>query len=90
MQQQVNETAKKLFQALECEGLARIDLFIEKETNKIYFNELNTMPGFTEISMYPKLMSAAGVSYPNLLSHLIDLALKKHADKQAIVCSFEA
>lgn len=67
--------AKKIFHILECEGMARIDLFYEKQENKIYFNEINTLPGFTKISMYPKLMEASGVSYSQLLSHLIDLAI---------------
>lgn len=73
--------AKKTFTILECEGMARVDLFLEKGTNEIYFNEVNTIPGFTQISMYPKLMAATGVSYTDLLTHLITLAVDRHARK---------
>ena len=85
----IHSLAKKIFLALECEGMARIDLFIEKSTNNIYFNELNTLPGFTEISMYPMLMQAAGVSYSNLLTHLIELALKNYKQKKQLITHYE-
>ena len=58
--------------------MARIDFFIEKQSQKIYFNELNTIPGFTQISMYPKLWEASGLSYQQLLTQLIELALARH------------
>lgn len=76
---EVKEIAKLIFAVLECEGMARIDLFLERNTNKIYFNEVNTLPGFTAISMYPKLMEASGVNYSELLTHLVDLAIDRHA-----------
>lgn len=57
-------------------GLARVDFFIEKDTNKIYINEINTMPGFTKISMYPKLFEAVGIKYSELLDKLIANAIK--------------
>jgi D-alanine-D-alanine ligase len=80
--------ARNIFKALECEGMARIDLFLDKNTNQLYFNEINTLPGFTQISMYPKLMEATGISYKNLLTHLIELALKRHQERAGLVRSY--
>jgi D-alanine-D-alanine ligase len=80
--------AKEVFMALECEGMARVDLFVERETNQIYFNEINSIPGFTQISMYPKLMSASGMPYSELLSHLIALATDRHARKAQLSCEY--
>ncbi len=57
--------------------MARVDLFFNKDTQQIYFNEINTIPGFTQISMYPKLMEASGISYPELLTHLNSACNKK-------------
>lgn len=80
--------AKELFLALECEGMARVDLFLDKDTQQIYFNEINTLPGFTQISMYPKLMAATGISYSELLTHLVMLALKRHKEKSQLIRSY--
>lgn len=80
--------ARKAFEALECEGLARVDLFMDKATGEFYFNEVNTMPGFTSISMYPKMWEASGVSYSELLTKLIELALARHDRKKALVRDF--
>lgn len=74
--------AAQIFEILECEGMARADLFLDKKTGEFYFNEINTLPGFTQISMYPKLWEASGISYKELLSRLIDLALARHERKQ--------
>lgn len=68
--------AVKAYQTCDCNGLARVDFFIEKDTNRIILNEINTMPGFTEISMYPKLMEHLGYNYKKLLDTLIELANK--------------
>lgn len=76
--QQLTSLATKLFNGLDCSGMARIDFFIEKQTQEIYFNELNTIPGFTKMSMYPKLWEASGLSYQQLLTHLIELAIARH------------
>ena len=76
--QQLKHLAIKVFNCLDCAGMARIDFFIEKQSQKIYFNELNTIPGFTQISMYPKLWEASGLSYQQLLTQLIELALARH------------
>lgn len=86
--EQAQKIAKTLFLSLECEGMARVDLFLNKDDGKIYFNEINTLPGFTQISMYPKLMAASGVSYPELLTHLIQLAIKRHENKSRLVRSY--
>ncbi len=73
----LQEFAKRAFTALECDGMARVDLFLEKKTGEIYLNEANTIPGFTPISMYPKMWQASGVSYSDLISELIDLAFRR-------------
>lgn len=85
LQEQVRKVVKKVFAVLDCEGMARVDLFLERDTNQIYFNEINTLPGFTQISMYPKLMEAVGVSYSALLTHLIELAMARHERKTNLV-----
>lgn len=88
IKEQARAAAKTLFMALECEGMARVDLFLNKDDQKIYFNEVNTIPGFTQISMYPKLMAASGISYPDLLTHLIKLAMKRHKNKSQLIRSY--
>ena len=70
----IKDLAKKTFIACDCSGLSRIDFFIENDTNRIILNEINTLPGFTEISMYPKLINSLGISYSELLDKLIELA----------------
>ena len=76
------EFAVRGFRALECLGMARVDFFLEHRTGRILLNEINTIPGFTSISMYPKLWEASGLSYRNLLDRLIELALAQHREKQ--------
>jgi D-alanine-D-alanine ligase len=78
----VQELAVKAFQAVDCSGLARVDFLMDPTTNKIYLNEINTMPGFTAISMYPKLWAASGLDYPDLIDRLILLGIERHADKK--------
>lgn len=73
LERQIKECAKKAYQKMECSGLARIDFFIENSTNKIYLNEINTMPGFTNISMYPTLFENIGIKYDILIDKLIEL-----------------
>ncbi len=80
--------ALKTFAAFECSGMTRVDLFLDRDTNKFYFNELNTIPGFTSISMYPRMMEHAGIPYAKLLTHLIELALKKQEQKNKLKRSF--
>ena len=79
---QIQELAVRAFLALDLAGLARVDFFLARGTDKIYINEVNTMPGFTSISMYPKLWEASGLAYPTLIDRLIQLALERHQDKQ--------
>lgn len=74
--EEVRKLAVRAFKAIDGKGLSRVDFFIEKETNKIYINEINTMPGFTKISMYPKLFETVGISYSELLDILIQNAIK--------------
>ena len=77
----VQQLAVAAFQAVDCSGLARVDFLMDPATRKIYLNEINTMPGFTAISMYPKLWAASGLSYPDLIDRLIQLGLERHAEK---------
>ena len=77
----IKETAIKAYKALECSGLSRIDFFIQNETNKIYLNEINTLPGFTNISMYPILFENIGIKYDVLIDKLIDLGIKNFNKK---------
>jgi D-alanine-D-alanine ligase len=82
--------ARDVFVALECEGLARVDLFLDKVSGAFYFNEINTLPGFTSISMYPKMWEASGIAYGELLSRLVDLAISRHKRKAGLVRDFSA
>jgi D-alanine-D-alanine ligase len=78
----VQELAMRAFKAVDCSGLARVDFLMDPKTQKIYLNEINTMPGFTAISMYPKLWAASGLEYPDLIDRLIQLAIERHEDKK--------
>ncbi len=82
--------AREAFQALECEGMARADLFLDRKTGAFYFNEVNTIPGFTSISMYPKLWEATGIPYSELLSRLVDLAIERRKRKHALSREYQA
>ena len=73
----IKKLAVKAFEAIDGKGLSRVDFFVEDKTNQIYINEINTLPGFTKISMYPKLFEAEGIQYNDLLDKLIDLAQEK-------------
>ncbi len=81
-QKKVQEMAVKAFLAVDCSGLARVDFLMEPKTDRIYVNEINTMPGFTSISMYPKLWVASGISYPELIDRLIQLGLERFEEKK--------
>ena len=78
----VQRLAIAAFKAVDCSGLARVDFLMEPKTRKLYLNEINTMPGFTSISMYPKMWAATGVSYSDLIGRLIQLGLERHQDKK--------
>ena len=78
----VRDFAARIYRVLNCLGMARIDFFVDKITGEIYFNEINTLPGFTSISMFSKLWNEAGIDYSNLLDNLIELAFEKHEEKK--------
>jgi D-alanine-D-alanine ligase len=78
----VQELAIRSFKAVDCSGLARVDFLMDPQTRKIYLNEINTMPGFTAISMYPKLWAASGLEYADLIDRLIQFGRERHADKK--------
>jgi D-alanine-D-alanine ligase len=78
----VQSLAIAAFRAVDCSGLARVDFLMDPKSRKMYVNEINTMPGFTSISMYPKLWAATGVSYPELIDRLIQLGIERHKDKK--------
>ena len=82
LQKQAQAMAIKAFQACDCAGLARVDFLMDPKSSKLYINEVNTMPGFTSISMYPKLWAATGVAYPALIDRLLRLALERHKDRK--------
>ncbi len=75
--EKIREYAVRAYKAIDCAGMARADFFVDGKTNQIYLNELNTLPGFTSISMYPKLWQASGLTYPQLVDRLIELALER-------------
>jgi len=75
------EIAVRAYKAVDCFGMARVDFLMNSETGELFLNELNTIPGFTKISMYPKLWEASGLPYPSLVDRLIDLALERKADR---------
>ncbi len=78
----VQRLAVAAFEAVDCTGLARVDFLMDPKSRRIFVNEINTMPGFTAISMYPKLWGATGVSYPELIDRLIQLGIERHEDKK--------
>jgi len=78
----VQELAIAAFRAVDCSGLARVDFLMDPKTRKIFLNEINTMPGFTAISMYPKLWAASGLAYADLIDRLIQLGIERHEDKK--------
>jgi D-alanine-D-alanine ligase len=77
----IREYAVRAYKAIDCAGMARADFFLDNDTNQIYLNELNTLPGFTPISMYPKLWQASGLSYAQLVDRLIELALERKTQR---------
>jgi D-alanine-D-alanine ligase len=80
---ELRRLAVECYRAVECEGMARVDFLLESANDKLYINEINTIPGFTSISMYPKMWEYTGLPYPKLIDRLIALALERHAAKKA-------
>ncbi|MEY4168091.1 MAG: hypothetical protein RIR52_1915 [Acidobacteriota bacterium] len=87
--ERIQRDAIRAFQAIDGSGLARVDFFLERGTNRLLVNEINTMPGFTSISMYPKLWEATGIGYSDLIDRLIQLAFERHADKSRNLTSYD-
>jgi D-alanine-D-alanine ligase len=85
----IQEYAIRAFRAIDGTGMARADFFVDKKTSRVFINELNTIPGFTSISMYPKMWEASGISYKELIDRLIQLALELHAEKARTKYSIE-
>ena len=85
----LKELAVKAFTTLDGAGMARVDFFVTKKTNRIHLNEINTIPGFTSISMYPKVWEDSGISYAELLDRLIQLALERHSEKNSIRTTYQ-
>jgi D-alanine-D-alanine ligase len=83
----VQRLSVEAFKALELAGMARVDFFVDAKTDALFLNEVNTIPGFTSISMYPKMWEATGLPYPQLLERLLTLALDRHAEKQRLQTS---
>ncbi len=77
----IQDLAVRAYKAIDCSGMARVDFFLDKDSGAVYLNELNTIPGFTKISMYPKLWEASGLSYPQLVDRLIELAQQSKRDR---------
>ncbi len=77
----VKELALRTYKAIDCAGMARVDFLLDRDSNELYINEVNTIPGFTSISMYPKLWDASGLSYPALIEKLVDLALERKQER---------
>ncbi|RPI87206.1 MAG: D-alanine--D-alanine ligase [Chloroflexi bacterium] len=88
--EKVRTLAVKAYKAIDCAGMARVDFFLDKETSELFVSEINTIPGFTQISMYAKLWEASGISYGQLLDKLIDLALDRKAEKDKLVREYQA
>ncbi|MDR3336091.1 MAG: D-alanine--D-alanine ligase [Treponema sp.] len=87
--EEIQDLAIRTFQALNCEGLARVDFFL-RGNRELFVNEINTIPGFTRISMYPKLWEASGIGYTELIGRLLDLAIARHRQEKGLKTSYEA
>jgi D-alanine-D-alanine ligase len=81
----IQRLSVEAFKACDCSGMARVDFFLQARTRKIFISEINTIPGFTEISMYPKLWAVSGMSFPELVDRLIELGLERHRLKKRCV-----
>ncbi|MBE9471363.1 MAG: D-alanine--D-alanine ligase A, partial [Chloroflexi bacterium] len=89
MTERVRDLAVQAYKAIDCAGMARADFLLSGETGELYVSELNTIPGFTTISMYPKLWEASGIPYPELIERLIDLAIERYQDKGCSETSYQ-
>jgi D-alanine-D-alanine ligase len=87
--EKVREMAVEVYKSIDCAGMARADFLLSGESDALYVNEVNTIPGFTSISMYPKLWAATGISYPELIARLVDLAVERFEDKERSETSYQ-
>jgi D-alanine-D-alanine ligase len=78
----IREAAVQAFRAIDASGMSRVDFFVSRDLSEVWINEINTIPGFTRISMYPKLWEASGLPYSKLLDRLIELAIERHEDRK--------
>jgi D-alanine-D-alanine ligase len=85
----IQDYALRAYQAIDCAGMARVDFLLDKDTGEIFLNEVNTIPGFTPISMYPKLWEASGLPYGELIDELITLALERKEEKDQLIRKYE-
>ena len=85
--EKIMRTAQTAYAAVRCEGMARVDFFLERGTGALFLNEINTIPGFTNISMFPRMCEASGLAYPALLDTIVDLALERHSEKKRLRCA---
>jgi len=88
--EEMRALALRAFRALKCWGMARVDFFLERKTGRVLLNELNTLPGFTDGSMYPKLWEASGIALPELVDRLIELALERRRESAALEIRFKS
>jgi D-alanine-D-alanine ligase len=86
--ERARDLALRAYKTLEGAGLGRVDFLMERATGDFYLNELNSLPGFTEVSMYPRLWEATGLPYPQLLDRLIELAMDRHRTRSALETTF--
>jgi len=84
MQERIMRLAEAAYEAVRCEGMARVDFFLERETGAVFINEINTIPGFTSISMFPRMCEASGLPYAKLLDTLVELAMAREADRKRL------
>jgi D-alanine-D-alanine ligase len=87
--EELQTLAIQAYRAVDCAGMARVDFLKDRNSGRVYLNELNTIPGFTPISMYPKLWDASGLAYPALIDELINLAVKRRSQRDNTTWSFE-
>jgi D-alanine-D-alanine ligase len=85
----IAQLAIRAYRAIDCAGMARVDFLLDRKNGELYLNEVNTLPGFTPISMYPKLWEASGLSYPELIDRLIQLALERHGDRSRSATTYQ-
>jgi D-alanine-D-alanine ligase len=90
MMQKARDLAVRAYKASDCAGMARADFLLDRDSNELFLNEINTIPGFTKISMYPKLWEASGIPYPELVQRLIDLAFNRKAERDATVRTYRS